>query len=354
MTNIFKSVIGNIETLNSDIEVRILINGFHIIDAESMIPGYVIQIWSATDDHYPDGRILRQVAFDMDGNPYRFAANCGFTKFAPVPRDGYQYGGFTPLEMIELVRFRDWIISQFPSKGMKSNTHTRRRFIMKDKNNPNNFELTDEDIKAIESLHKALEEKKTKAILEKHQDPTWVQMMDHISLGFDSFQGIRGYWNIITNKWVVIMSDLSKAHELLRDAVSSIETIKIGYAWTEAQYNVAFEISNMCETVRVRKDYYGEHLEELTDEKVSSIEYRITQEIIPKIKAIVNEPYPYQDKPRILSNIPDIDIDKINEMSESEKYTSIGNGSFRYLVYRMKGMSSMDNMLSFEQWLEED
>ena len=120
MTNIFKSVIGNIETLNSDIEVRILINGFHIIDAESMIPGYVIQIWSATDDHYPDGRILRQVAFDMDGNPYRFAANCGFTKFAPVPRDGYQYGGFTPLEMIELVRFRDWIISQFPSKGMKT------------------------------------------------------------------------------------------------------------------------------------------------------------------------------------------------------------------------------------------
>ena len=118
--NIFESMIQNIENLETsyfkNIEVRILVNGFHIIDSESMIPGYVIQIWGDPDDeYYPDGRLLRQVAFDMDGNPYRFAANGGgYTKFMPVPRDGYQYGGFAPCEIIELVRFRDWIIERNP------------------------------------------------------------------------------------------------------------------------------------------------------------------------------------------------------------------------------------------------
>lgn len=216
---------------------------------------------------------------------------------------------------------------------------------------------------ALKSLHKMQEEAKRKArsnaILGKHQDPTWIQMMDHIDLAFANFQGIRGYWNIVTNKWVVIMTDLSKAHELLRDAVEAIDNVEFcsqtGHAWTEAQYNVAFEIGNRCDIVRVRKDYHGErYTEELSDEKVTAIEYRIREEIIPKLKTWMYDQYPYQDKPRVLSNIENLDIEKINEMAESEKYMSVGNGSFRYLVYRMKGMDVLDNIAAFEEWLEED
>jgi hypothetical protein len=183
-------------------------------------------------------------------------------------------------------------------------------------------------------------------------------MMNHIDLAFDNFQGIRGYWNIITDKWVVIMSDLAKAHKLLRDAVDDIEAVEIssqsGYAWTEAQYNVAFEISNRCETVRVRKAYHGERYTELSDEKVSAIEYRIREEIMPKLKAMMYDQYPYQDKPRVLSNIDNINIEKINEMAASERYMSVGNGSFRYLVCRMKGMDYLDDINDFESSLKEE
>ena len=212
---------------------------------------------------------------------------------------------------------------------------------------------------ALKSLHKVHEENIRKVVLGKHQDPTWIQMMDHISLAFDNFQGIRGYWNILNDKWVVIMTDLSKAHELLRDSVDEIDNVEFssqsGYSWTEAQYNVAFEISNRCETVRVRKDYHGErYTEELSDEKVAAIEYRIREEIFPKLKTMLYDQYPYQDKPRVLSNITDLDIEKINTMSESDRYASVGNGSFRYLVYRMKGMDILDDIDEFERWLEED
>lgn len=216
---------------------------------------------------------------------------------------------------------------------------------------------------ALKSLHKIQEESKINArrdaILGKHQDPTWIQMMDHIDLAFDNFQGIKGYWNIITNNWVVIMTDLAKAHELLREAVDEIDSVEFcsqtGYSWTEAQYNVAFEISNRCETMRVRKDYHGErYTEELSDEKVAAIEYRIREEIMPKLKTMLYDQYPYQDKPRVLSNIDNLDIEKINEMAESERYMNVGNGSFRYLVYRMKGMDILDDIDEFERWLEED
>ena len=212
---------------------------------------------------------------------------------------------------------------------------------------------------ALNSLHKFHEENRRKAILGKHQDPCWIQMMDHIDLAFDNFQGIKGYWNIINDNWVVIMTDLAKAHELLRDAVDEIDSVEFcsqtGYSWTEAQYNVAFEISNRCETVRVRKDYHGErYTEELSDEKVAAIEYRIREEIMPKLKTMLYDQYPYQDKPRVLSNITDLDIEKINTMSESDRYASVGNGSFRYLVYRMKGMDILDDIDEFERWLEED
>jgi hypothetical protein len=221
----------------------------------------------------------------------------------------------------------------------------------------NKYNLSPENIELLHRLH---EERKTNAVavLGKHQDPTWIQMMNHIDLAFDNFQGIRGYWNIITDKWVVIMSDLSKAHKLLRDAVDDIEAVEIssqsGYAWTEAQYNVAFEISNRCETVRVRKDYHGERYTELSDEKVSAIEYRIREEIMPKLKAMMYDQYPYQDKPRVLSNIDNINIEKINEMAASERYMSVGNGSFRYLVCRMKGMDYLDDINDFESSLKEE
>ena len=221
----------------------------------------------------------------------------------------------------------------------------------------NKYNLSPEDIELLHRLH---EERKTNtvAVLGKHQDPTWIQMMNHIDLAFDNFQGIRGYWNIITDKWVVIMSDLSKAHELLRDAVDDIEAVEIssqsGYAWTEAQYNVAFEISNRCEIVRVRKAYHGERYTELSDEKVSAIEYRIREEIMPKLKAMMYDQYPYQDKPRVLSNIDNINIEKINEMAASERYMSAGNGSFRYLVCRMKGMDYLDDINDFESSLKEE
>jgi hypothetical protein len=212
---------------------------------------------------------------------------------------------------------------------------------------------------AIKKLHKRQEEKKRQLLLGKHQDPTWIQMMDHIDLAFDNFQGIRGYWNIITGKWCVIMSDIAREHELLRDAVDEIEVVEFcsqsGYSYTEAQYNVAFEISNRGDIVNVRKDYYGErYIEELSPEKLSAIEYRIREEIIPKLKTLMYDQYPYQDKPRVLTNIDDLDIEKINEMSESEKYMSVGNGSFRYLVYRLKGMDFFDDMGKFERWLNED
>lgn len=216
---------------------------------------------------------------------------------------------------------------------------------------------------ALKSLHKMQEKSKinarSNAILGKHQDPTWIQMMDHIDLAFDNFQGIRGYWNILNDKWVVIMTDLSKAHELLRDAVDDIETVEFsspsGYSWTEAQYNVAFEISNRCETVRVREDYQGErYIEELSPEKVEAIEYRIREEIMPKLKALIYDQYPYYDKPRVLTNINNLDVEKINEMAKSERYASVGNGSFRYLVYRMKGMGPLESVIDFENWLKED
>jgi hypothetical protein len=110
--NIFKSIIKNIEKFG-DVEVSIIMDGFWIDsdDPEEKLPGYVIQVWGDRDEYYPEGRILRQVAFDLDGNPYRFAASGSHTYFRPVPRDGFQYGGFTFHEVIELVRFRDWIIS---------------------------------------------------------------------------------------------------------------------------------------------------------------------------------------------------------------------------------------------------
>lgn len=111
--NIFKSIINNIEKF-ADVEVGIITNGFYIDsdDPEEKAEGYVLEVWGDRDDeYYPEGRMLRQVAFDLEGNPYRFSSSGRHTYFKAVPRDGHQYGGFTFHEVIELVRFRDWIIS---------------------------------------------------------------------------------------------------------------------------------------------------------------------------------------------------------------------------------------------------
>lgn len=116
--NIFKSVIKNIEALedskSNGIEVGIIIDGFYLDDTYTKIPGYVVQIWGDRDDeYYPDGRLLRQVAFDLEGHVYRFSSSSApYSYFKAVPMNGNQYGGFTPCEIIELIRFRDWIISQ--------------------------------------------------------------------------------------------------------------------------------------------------------------------------------------------------------------------------------------------------
>lgn len=216
---------------------------------------------------------------------------------------------------------------------------------------------------ALKKLHKICEDSistaRQNAVLGKHQDPTWIQMMNHIDLAFDNFQGIRGFWNIITNQWIVIMTDASYVHELLKDAISDIESVEFntssGLQWTEAQNAVAFEIGNRCDTVHVRASYYGDKdYDNLTPEKVAAIEYRIREEVLPKLKPMMYDQYPYQDKPRILSNIKGLDIDKINTMYESGGYTSVANGSFRYLVYRLKGMDAIEDILEFEQWLKED
>jgi hypothetical protein len=56
----------------------------------------------------------------------------------------------------------------------------------------------------------------------------------------------------------------------------------------------------------------------------------------------------------VLTNIDNLDVEKINEMAKSERYASVGNGSFRYLVYRMKGMGPLESVIDFENWLKEE
>lgn len=108
--NIFKSVVENIEK-SSDVKVMILADSFHIdADPEEKIEGFLIQIWSKVDEENPIGRLLRQIVFDLKGNPYCFACSGKLTYFRHAPMDGHHYDGFTPCETIELVRFRNYIL----------------------------------------------------------------------------------------------------------------------------------------------------------------------------------------------------------------------------------------------------
>lgn len=81
------------------------------------------------------------------------------------------------------------------------------------------FDLCNEDLELLKEFKAETESRKEKsrseAKLSKKADPTWIQLMDNISLEFTNFIGIRGYYNIADDRWVVIMTDVSRAHQLL-------------------------------------------------------------------------------------------------------------------------------------------
>jgi hypothetical protein len=114
--NIVESVAANIESISG-----YAINTFTIFkvfnsnaNTFDIVKGIVIQLRDENDENYPDGRIVRQIAFDSEGNHYRFwgSEGPGFPIFQKTNNWHDHYGGFTPYEIIELVRLRDWIISQ--------------------------------------------------------------------------------------------------------------------------------------------------------------------------------------------------------------------------------------------------
>lgn len=81
-------------------------DGF-MVYPEKPIEGILVVL---SDDTGERSRVVRQVAFDSEGNHYRFCGSCQYGPiFGIAPKDGYD--GFTALEAIELVRLRDAIIS---------------------------------------------------------------------------------------------------------------------------------------------------------------------------------------------------------------------------------------------------
>lgn len=214
---------------------------------------------------------------------------------------------------------------------------------------------------ALASLHKINAKKKEKArssaVLQKKEDPSWILLMDNIKLAFDTFQGIRGYWNILSGEFIVMMSDVAQAHHLLLENVEEIECINVhsSFDFSEAKNWLAFEISNRAEFVNVRSGYYGDRdFVELSPEKQGAIEYRIMRDVLPMVRNCLYDKFPYHEKPRILSNIEGLDTERVNEAYASGEYYSPENGSFLNLVYQLKGMSPLEDISSFEEWLEDD
>lgn len=215
---------------------------------------------------------------------------------------------------------------------------------------------------AIQDLHKrvdaSVKKARSSAVLQKKEDPSWILLMDHIKLSFDTFQGIRGYWNILSGEFIVMMSDVAQAHRLLRENIAAIECVNVhsSFDFSEAKNWVAFEISNRAEFVSVRSGYYNgdKDFVELSPEKQGAIEHRIMCDVLPMVRSCLYDKYPYQEKPRILSNIESLDTERINEAYASGEYYSPANGSFLHLVYRLKGMSPSEDISSFEDWLEEE
>ena len=216
----------------------------------------------------------------------------------------------------------------------------------------------------VESIRtKAKEKARASAVLSKKQNPSWLVLMDHISYCFTSFEGIRGFYNLISDEWIFIMTDAGRAHEMLRDALINTGIMKFSekqiglFEWKEPIDWVAFTIENRGRSVTVRSTYYtndGSDVD-LTTEKKAAIEYRLREEAIPKLNKIIHEEYPYHEGPRVISST-DVDIqNQIQNLYDyGDRYFTSGNGSFIDLVYRLKGKDPLESELGFEEWLEEE
>lgn len=215
-------------------------------------------------------------------------------------------------------------------------------------------------------LEASIESARNDAILGKKQNPSWIQLMDHIDKAFNTFNGIKGYYNIKNHQWAVVMTDSAKAHTLLRDYLSkyvgvmAVREFSSGMmSWTEALDWVAFEISNRCEYVNVRSTYYksDERYDvDLTHEEKEAIRYRIETDVVPFVKQCIYDEFPYQEKPRLVTSLTNIEntFDNLNALYESGHYDSSAQGHFSYLVYRLKGMSIFESVTEFNKWLNED
>ena len=79
---------------------------------DKQISGITVTLVDYSDPDYVWGRTLKTIAFDLDGNHYRRIGSCdaGVSLYEATPKDGYD--GFEWLEIVELVRLRDYIISK--------------------------------------------------------------------------------------------------------------------------------------------------------------------------------------------------------------------------------------------------
>ena len=220
--------------------------------------------------------------------------------------------------------------------------------------------ISKEALDRIRKLHdEEITKARSQAILKKDENPSWFQLMQNKSLAFSCFwDEIKGFIDVHTGDWFLIMTDAAKGHELLRDSVDEIEKVTVGRLSSEPKYMVPFSIGDITETINVRDFFYDEegHMIDIDKEKQAALKYQIKTNIIPIIKGIINEPYPYQERPRIItSNNTDYQPDKVEMLCNmSDHYQSSGNGSFRELVYRLKGMGPLENVIDFKEWLEQN
>lgn len=213
---------------------------------------------------------------------------------------------------------------------------------------------------ALNSLHKM---KERKVILGKHQDPTWIRLMDHVHECFETFEGVKGFYNINTGEWAFVMTDAGRAHELLSDALVAMNKMKYFdkrtglFYWKEPIDWVAFTIGNRGDYVSVRSTYYTKDTifsVDLTPEKKAAIEYRLREEALPKFKTVMYDEYPYHKSPRVVSSFDDTKIDVQRLYDYGDRYFTSGNGSFLELVYRLRGKAPLESCLEFEERLEEE
>ena len=220
--------------------------------------------------------------------------------------------------------------------------------------------ISKEALDRIRKLHQDdIKKAREKAILKKDENPSWIQLMQNKPLAFSCFcDEIKGFIDVHTGDWFLIMTDVAKGHELLRDSVDEIEKVTSVGGFSEPKYLVPFTIGDITETINVRDFFYDEegHMINIDKEKQAALKHQIKTNIIPIIKGIINEPYPYQERPRIITNNnTDYQSDKVEMLCKmSNHYQSSGNGSFRELVYRLKGMGPLENVADFKKWLEQN